>query len=158
MIRIGITVLTFSLTVAGFLASAQETTKQAKIERLLVLTNVDRTLDQVFEQMKSMAASQVAPGATPEQSAKAHELQGKIMDLMKARMSWDQLRPQYVKVYDETYSDEEIDGILAFYQSPAGRAMLEKMPVLMSKLMAIAQSQMRDIMPEIERLSKEPPK
>jgi len=25
-------------------------------------------------------------------------------------------------------TDEEIDGMLAFYQSPAGRAMLEKMP------------------------------
>lgn len=154
MTRINIAVLAFGLTVGGLFASAQELTKQASIERILVLTKADTVLDQVFAQIKSMVASQVPPGATAEQLAKAQESLGKILDLVKARMSWDKLHPQYVKLFDETYSREEIDGILAFYQSPAGRSMLEKMPLLISKSMAIAQSNMPELLPEIQRIVK----
>jgi hypothetical protein len=45
--------------------------------------------------------------------------------------------------------------MLAFYQSPAGRAMLEKMPAMMPKSMALVQAQMGDLMPEILRITKE---
>ena len=149
-----IAVLTFGLTVAGLVASAQELTKQAKIERILALTKSEAMLDQMFGQIKTMAASQLPPGST-EQTAKAQEIQGKIMDLVKARMSWDKMRPKYVKLYDETYSDEEVNGIFVFYQSAAGRAMLEKMPLIISKTMTLVQSEMGDIMPEIQRIVKE---
>ncbi len=144
-----------SVLAGGSLATAQEPTKQAKIERILTLTNAQATIDQIFDQVKAMTASQLPPGATPEQQAKAKEMTGKIMDLVKARMSWDKMRPQYAKAYDETFSAGEIDGILSFYESPAGRAILQKMPQLLSKTMTIAQSQMAEIMPEIQRIAKE---
>jgi uncharacterized protein len=134
-----VAVLISTLMMATSLASAQELSKEAKIERLLALTNSQATMNQVFEQMKAMipSMSQMPSTGTPEERTKALELQTRILDLVKARMSWDKLRPQYVKFYSETFSDEEIDGILAFYQSPAGRAMIEKMPKLMPKIMAV---------------------
>jgi hypothetical protein len=153
-----IPVLTLTIIVTGLLASAQEPTKEAKIERVLALMKAEALTDQVFEQMKAMTASMVPPDATEKQRAHAQEVEAKVMDLVKDRMSWEKLRPVYVKMYSETFSDVEIDGMLAFYQSPAGRAMLEKMPLLVSKIMSLAQSQMAGIMPEIERLVKEPAK
>ena len=152
-----VALLTSTLMMATSLACAQELSKEAKIERLLALTNSQATMNQVFEQMKAMipSMSQMPSTGTPEERTKALELQTRILDLVKARMSWDKLRPQYVKFYSETFSDEEIDGILAFYQSPAGRAMIEKMPKLMPKIMALAQAQMSDLMPEIQRLTRE---
>ena len=141
--------------VGGFAAHAQELTKQDKIERILALTNADATVDQIFSQTKTMVISQAPSGATPEQIARAREIRDKLMDSVKTRMSWDKLRPQYLRIYDETFTTEEIDGIFTFYESPAGRAMLKKMPLLISKAMAMAQSQMADIMPEIERISRE---
>ena len=143
------------LLVTGPFAGAQELTKEAKIERLLTAMNADAMIDQMFEQIKSMTASQSPPGASPEQIAKAREIQGKILDLVKARISWEKMRPQYVKLYSETFSDDEISGMLGFYQSPAGRAMLAKMPTLTTKIMQIAQAQMTDILPEIQRITRE---
>jgi hypothetical protein len=140
---------------AALCLNAQALTKQAKIERILSLTNADATMDQVFNQRKAMTASAVPAGTTPEQRARAQEVQNKIFDLVKSRMNWDKMRPQYVKLYDETFADEEITGIFAFYQSPVGHAMLEKMPALISKTMAVVQSQMVDLMPEIQRITKE---
>jgi hypothetical protein len=139
----------------GILASAQELTKEAKIERILDLTNANAIIDQVFNQIKTMTASMLPKDATPEQSAKAQEMQNQILDLVKARMSWDKIRPEYVKIYSETFTEDEVSGILAFYESPAGRAMLSKIPALLSKSTSIVQTQMGDLMPEIRRLAKE---
>ena len=146
---------TLALLVCGVLASAQELTKEKKIERILDLTNANAIIDQLFNQMKTMTASMLPKDATPEQSAKAQEMQAKILDLVKARISWDKLRPAYVQVYSETFSDDEITGILAFYETPTGRAMLAKTPTLISKSMRVVQAQMGDLTPEIERITKE---
>jgi uncharacterized protein len=150
-----IAIFVLGFVFAGALASAQELTKQAKIERLLTVTKADAMLDQTLNQMKGMMASQIPQGGTPEQQARARELQGKILDLVTARMGWDKMRVEFVRIYDELFSEDEINGILAFYQSPAGRATLEKMPQLMTKAMAYAQSQMADLLPEIQRITKE---
>lgn len=147
--------LGFVLTIAAALAGAQELSKQAKIERILALTNADAMMNQVFNQMKATSAASLAPGATPERRAKAQQTQEKIMELIKTRMNWEKMRPHYVKIYDETFDAAEIDGMFMFYQSPAGRAMLEKMPALMGKTMAFVQTQMAEIMPEIQRISRE---
>jgi uncharacterized protein len=117
--------------------------------------NADNMIDQMFEQIKAMTAAQVPPGSTPEQIAQARQVQTKILDLVKARISWEKMRPQYVKLYAETFSDGEISGMLAFYGSPAGRAMLEKMPALVTKIMEVAQAQMKDVLPEIQRIIRE---
>jgi hypothetical protein len=95
------------------------------------------------------------PGATPEQTAKAQEVQSKILDLVKSRISWEKMRPFYIKFYDDTFSDEEISGMLTFYQSPPGRAMLAKMPALLTKLIQGAQAQMADLQPEIQLIMRE---
>ena len=150
-----ILLLAAGLLITGFPASSQEPAKEAKIERILALTNTDATLDQVFRQVKAMAMSQMPAGSTPEARAKVQQTQDKIMDMVKSRLNWEKLRPQYVKIYSETFTAGEIDGLLAFYESPAGRAMMEKMPVLIAKTIAVTQGQMAEIMPEIQRIAKE---
>src|SRR5262249_30712907 len=125
---------TAGILLATSLASAQGLNKEAKIERLLELTNRQVTMNQVFEQMKAATAAAIPGNATPEQRAKLQELQSKILALIKTQMSWEKMRPAYVKACNETFSEEEIDGMLAFYESPAGRAMQEKMPMFMSKI------------------------
>ena len=132
---------------------AQPVSKDAKIERLLVVMNAKAMTGQIFDQMKAMMAQQMPPAATAEQRAAAQEGQTKILDLIRAKMSWENMRPQYVKLYSETFSEAEIDGMLTFYESPAGRAVLEKMPVLMQKSMQLATAQMQDLMPQIQAIA-----
>jgi uncharacterized protein len=150
-----VALFTAGILLATSLASAQGLSKEAKIERLLDVTNGQATMNQVFEQMKTAMAPAIPANATPEQRAKAQELQSKILDLMKSQMSWEKVRPAYVKAYSETFSEEEINGILAFYESPAGRAMQAKMPMFISKVMALAQAQASELMPEIQRITRD---
>ncbi len=139
-------------------ASAQELSKQAKIERILDLTNSQATMDKMMDQVTAMVGSQMKsqmPGAGPEQVARLQEMQTKLMELVKSKMSWEKMRPLMVKVYEETYSEEEIDGMYVFFQSPAGRAYLSKMPELMQKTMTIMQPLLGDLMSEVQQLMKD---
>jgi hypothetical protein len=136
-------------------ALAQDAGKTAKIEEMLRLTKTDEMMQQVMSQMKAMNLQQLQKNLAPDEKAQAAEMQQKIFDLVNAKMSWEKFKPAIVQIYAEVYTDEELDGILAFYRSPAGHAMIEKMPQLMSRTMAVAQKLMGDIQPEIEKMVKE---
>jgi hypothetical protein len=138
--------------------SAQPLTKQAKIEKILDLTNSQASVNQMLDQMTASMNSQMKtqmPNATPERLAQMQEMQRKMLDLVKSRISWEKMRPEMVRAYSETYTDDEVNGILGFYESPAGQSFLKKSPMLMQKVMAVSQAQMADLMPEIQRIVKE---
>jgi hypothetical protein len=83
------------------------------------------------------------------------EMQQKLMKMVADRMSWEKTKPAFVRIYVETFTETDIDGIVTFYKSPAGQAMLDKMPQLIQKSMAVGQQLMGDLMPEIQRMVEE---
>jgi hypothetical protein len=145
--------------VPGVLAvNAQELSKQVKIEHILDLMNAQATMDQTLDQMTAMINDQIkaqSSNATMEQLARAQEFQRKLMELVKSRLSWQKMRPDFIRIYGETYSDEELNGMLAFFESPAGQGFLKKTPMLTQKVIAVSQAQLGDLMPEIQRLARE---
>ena len=64
------------------------------------------------------------------------------------------MKPEFIKLYDDTYTEDEISGILLFYQSAPGQAMLAKSPVLMANTMALIQKRMAEIKPELDEMIK----
>ena len=146
------------MLVSGVLAQAQGLTKEAKIERILALTNSEEKVSKSFDQVAAMMANQMKtmqPNQSAEQAARLQALQTKLIDLMKARLTWDKMKPEYVRIYNKIYTDGEIDGMLAFYESPAGRGFIQKTPALTQELLTVTQAQMGDLMPDIQRIVKE---
>jgi hypothetical protein len=43
-------------------------------------------------------------------------------------MSWEGLVEPTIEIYEKTYTDEEIQGLIDFYKSPIGIAYINKMP------------------------------
>jgi hypothetical protein len=138
------------------LALADEVSKNAKIKEIMQLTHSDRMLTQVFDQIKSTLKTQLNKMDGPAEVRQAQdEVQQKMMALIADRLSWDKVKPAFIKIYAETFTEGEIEGMLAFYKSSAGEAMLEKMPELIQKSMVISQQLMGDVMPEIQRIVEE---
>jgi hypothetical protein len=96
-----------------------------------------------------------AMGGPSEAKAAAVQAVDKVMAQLQERMSWARMEPEYARLYSEVYNNEEIAGILSFYKSAAGQAFVKKMPLLMSKSIEMAQRQMADLMPEIQRIADE---
>lgn len=148
------------LLITPLFAHADDATKKAKIEELMQLTDMSHLMSQMVGQMtarmKASAAQQEATmHLTPEQETAYHDYQQKLNDLLMGAVSWDKLEPLMIQVYSETYTDEELDGILNFYRSPAGHAMVAKTPQLMSKTVALMSQQMTALQPQVQQLTKD---
>ncbi len=142
------------------LAHADDASKRAKIQEMLTLTNSEQMMNQALDQMSAMmknaAAQQAArQNLTPEQQQIQDNFNAKITRIIQQSLSMDSIRPVIIQVYDETYTEDEIDGILAFYRSPAGKAFLAKTPQLMTKTMSLMQQQMAAVQPQIEQAVKD---
>ena len=54
-------------------------------------------------------------------------------------------------MYRSTFEQDEIDGLVSFYQSPIGQAFIAKMPIIAQKSMGIAQQQIQTLIPRMQR-------
>lgn len=156
MKRIAVVAAAVALSASLF---ADEASKVAKIHELFQLTHADQMQKQIMQQCRTMVSTQLAgslpKNVPPEVSQQIAQDTDHMIAVIADRVSWAKMEAQITQIYAGTFSEEEIDGILGFYKSPAGQAFLDKMPVLMSKTMTVAQQSMQGIMPEIERMSTE---
>ena len=125
------------------------------IETLLTVMKTEAMLDSMYasiEQIMQKSMQQAAGGkpVTPEQRRILDAVPGSFLAVMKSELTWEKLKPQFVQLYLETFDQEEIDGLLAFYRSAPGQAFINKMPTVMQKSMAIGQSQMQTLLPKMK--------
>lgn len=126
------------------------------VEKLLAVTKTESMIDSMYagaEQAMRQSMRQAVGDRTlsAEQQRVFDALPARFTALLRSEMSWSSLRPQYVQLYRDTFDQEEIDGLLRFYQSKPGQAFVSKMPLVMQKSMAIAQSQMQSFLPKMQR-------
>jgi hypothetical protein len=144
--------------VTATLVHAQPTTKQAKIDRILDLSNLQSAATLMSDQVRNMIGSQIKAqmlNATPEQLAVVQNFEDKLMTLVTTRLDSAKLRQELARTYDQLFTEAEINGLLVFFESPVGRSYLAKTGQLGQKTMEITQAQMSDLAPEIQRLSRE---
>ena len=130
---------------------ADDAAKNAKIEEMFRITKLDKLQDQMMEQVKGALSNLFEqPGVPAEAKAARKELDDQVWSIISKRVSWDKMKGEYLKIYSENMTEQELDSIIAFYKTPGGVALLEKMPLLMRKGMEIGQAQMKDVGPEIQ--------
>ncbi|MEJ6022230.1 DUF2059 domain-containing protein [Ramlibacter sp. PS4R-6] len=149
-----VTALFFFL--AALQAQAAPATAES-IERLLVASNVEATMDSFYVAMEQIMrqSMQQAVGQqrlTPEQQRVMDSLPPKFMKLMKDEYGWASMKPDFVRIYQETFEQEEVEAMIAFYQSPAGRSLLAKMPLIIQRSAALSQQRMVTLMPRMTRM------
>jgi hypothetical protein len=106
----------------------------------------------VRQQVIAMSNQAIGSNATPEQQAQLAKFQQQMFDFVEARVGWKAMEPDYIDLYAQTFTDEELDGIIAFYKSPAGASMLAKTPELTQKALAISQKRVMAVLPEIQKM------
>lgn len=141
-------------------ARADDPSKTAKVQELFTTMHMDHMMDQMMESITTSLRQslQTIPGAdqmTAEQKKLVDDFLVRTLKVANDSVGWSALEPEYVKLYANTYSEEEIDGILAFYKSPAGQAMLAKTPQLTTGSMQIVQTRIAEIQPKIKAMQDE---
>lgn len=130
------------------------------IEQLLEASKAGKMMDSVWTEMdgfmkQTMKSATKGQKLSSDDQAILDKQQEKIVALMKDELSWAKLKPGFVKIYQDTFTQEEVDGLIAFYQSPAGKALVEKQPELMRNTMLMMQERMGPLMQKIQAMAQE---
>jgi len=149
-----------ALSVAASPSFADDASKAAKVEEFFKLSKMDDTLRQAL----ALSANQIKSGMlqqmtgvklSPEQEKSMGEFQDKVTTLVSGALSWEKMKPAYVKLYADTYTEPQLDDIVAFYKSPTGQAMVAGNSSMMTKASAIAQKQLAEVMPELQKMIRD---
>ena len=152
-----VSVLLMVLTVGCCCARADEASKRAKAEQLFTLLRMDTMMDQLMGGVKRQVQqiTESMPGAdqaTPEQRKQIVDFQQRVMDVVNQKIGWKALEPDFITLYASTYTEEELDGIVAFYKSPIGQKMIDKTPELTTKSTQITQQKMSELQPQLSQM------
>ena len=132
----------------------------ASIAELMSVTGMKALLDNVVQQTDASMQAKIRQSlagrtVTGEQKIILDDMQTRMINMMKETMGWDVLSPKYAAMYKKTFSQEEIDGMLAFYKTPAGKAVITKMPAVTQYSMQLTQALMANLMPKIMRIQQD---
>jgi hypothetical protein len=153
------------LACASVLVSASAQTPSAtpsddSLRELLQLSGSEKLVSDMQQQMKGMFANSMkqacaSQGTSPEQMAMIAKMQEKMSDLLAEEMSWSKMETVYLQVYKESFTQDEINQLIAFYKSPTGQMFVQKMPTVMQKSMLAMQQQMGPLMEKIKAIQQE---
>ena len=130
------------------------------VDALLAAMQADRliesTLANVEQVMRqSMAGALRGQPMSAEQQRVLDAAPAKFTRVLKDELSWERMHPFYVQIYEESFTQEDIDGLLAFYRSPTGEAFVKKMPLAQQKSMALMQSRMGPMVEKMKAAMQE---
>lgn len=125
----------------------------AEARRFLELTRVDRLTVPAYAQVRQMFAQRFAQaGGSEAQKTVLERYQAKANAALDKAVNWDKLGPELVPMYTDAFTEAELKQLVAFYQTPLGRKLLERMPQLMAMSAQHTQERLRTVAPEVDRL------
>lgn len=130
----------------------------ADAEAVLSKMKFEEMLGKILEQQKQnmIKMTQKMTGNTKGVDAKdMAAFQGKVMDTMFAELNPEAMRGDMAKIYSETFTKSELQGLSDFYGTEAGRAMIDKQPELTQKMNELMIPRMMAAMPKVQKMSME---
>jgi hypothetical protein len=133
---------------------------EASIKQLLEVAQARRLIDSVMAQMDGLMQQTIAEATKgqdvpPKVQKEIDKQQAEVTGVMKELLDWNKLEPMYVRIYQKTFSQEEVDGMIAFYKTPAGQAVIGKMPAVMQNTMDEMLQMMAPVMQKMQRMQQD---
>lgn len=104
------------------------------------------------DSMKQALAGQTV---TAEQQKIMDETSAELAVLFRQEMRWEEFEPVMIAVYKKSFTQQEMDGMLAFYKSDVGQSIVAKMPLVVQNSMQTMQAHMNAIMPKLQKIVAE---
>jgi hypothetical protein len=128
-----------------FAAPSQEDSRKAKIAELIQLQGFAGMVEEfkaplraeVIQRIASTAdqmSAQLPPNAPPEKRRAIEAAGRRLLDEIDQSFDRDDVTRAWERFYSEGLTDQELDAILAYYRSPAGRKDVRASQAAMSRL------------------------
>jgi hypothetical protein len=148
------------LLLAGSVLAADSTPSEKSIDELLEVMNAHQLIDSVKGQMGAMLETAMREASrgktmTPERQAIIDRMQTRVAAVINDALEWQTLRPVYVRAYSASFSQTEVDGMLKFYKSPAGQAVVKKLPLVLQNVMQDVQAITKPMRQKLQQIQQE---
>ena len=133
---------------------------EASIKQLLEVAQAHKLIDSVMAQMENLMQQAIAQATRGQQvPAKVQkdidQRRAELVVMMKELLDWKKLEPMYVRIYQKTFTQQEVDGMIAFYKTPAGQAVINKMPYAMQNTVDEMQGLMGPVMQKMQQMQQD---
>jgi len=140
-------------------AAAQDEARMKLATRLMELVETGKMLEEYFAtfkkaQLEMFGAVGKEAGLPPGEIAKLESFQNEVEALIRSEISVDMIVKEAIPIYASLFSDEELRGMIAFFESPVGRAWVQKTPEISTRMAEIVQTRMSAVVPKILELIK----
>ncbi|HEY1313543.1 MAG TPA: DUF2059 domain-containing protein [Steroidobacteraceae bacterium] len=152
--------LTASLACSATAFANDAPASDDSIREMLAITNAHKLIDTIKLQINSLVAAaqqQAVQGKplTPEKQAIIDRMQTRMQAALDEMLNWQTLEAMYVRIYRASFTQDELDGMMAFYRTAAGQALINKMPLVTQNLMSEVQGQMKPMQEKIQQIQRE---
>lgn len=133
---------------------------EAAIKQLLELAQARKLVDSVMKQMDLLMLQTIQQATQGQQippkiQKDIDKRQAEVVAMLKNLLDWAKLEPMYIRIYQKTFSQQEVDGMIGFYKTPAGQAVVSKMPRAMQNTMDEMQQMMAPVMQSMQRMQQD---
>ncbi|MGD2112924.1 MAG: DUF2059 domain-containing protein [Gammaproteobacteria bacterium] len=126
---------------AGVLAD--EASHRQAVEQLFELTAMQQKIDESVDSVLALQLSQ-SPELRPHQEV--------VREFLERHIGWASLRDALTDMYLQEFSEEEVQAMNTFYRSPAGRKVIERLPVLVQMRNQLASQRLQENIGELRYL------
>jgi len=157
-------VISFLLIVACTLTMQAAEPSESSINELMKAMQLETLLNQALKQMDEGMSKGMEQGLqksikgqelNPAQKAAVEKFRTKFESTVKDELAFNRVKDIYQQSYRETFTQEEVDAITAFYKSPAGRAITEKYPMAMQKANTLMQARIGPLTNKLQTMLDE---
>ena len=141
-------------------SAADTPPSDASIKQLLEVSHVRTLVDAMIGQMdgimkNAMAQATQGQQPTPDVQKEIDQVESEVKAQMKNVLDWSKLEPMYIRIYQKSFNQQEIDGMIAFYKTPTGQAVLNKMPLVLQNTMTEVQQMLQPMMQNLQQKQHE---
>jgi hypothetical protein len=141
-------------------AAAQTPPTDNRVKLALQLIELTEARRQMEQQMATVLKAQVdsimargrSAGVPESDLAKLEPLQQEVRELVMKEIGWEHIAREAANAYAALFTEQELKDMVAFYQSPSGKAWVAKFPEFSSKMVQITQQRMQLIAPKVQEL------
>jgi len=126
---------------------------EAAAEKFLLLAHADKLPAPVYGQVQQMFAQRFEQTKAPaSKKSVLDSYQAKANAALDQSIGWNKLKPDMVKLYTSSFSEQELKDLVAFYQSPLGKKVLETMPRVTQQSAQLTQQKLEGAVPVVNKL------
>jgi hypothetical protein len=120
---------------------ADEASHREAVKRLFELTAMQQKIE---ESVDSVLALQLA------QNPALRDHETTVREFLERHIGWYSLEDSLTGMYMKEFSEQELNEMNAFYASPAGRKVIERLPVLVQQRNQLASMRLQKNIGELE--------